>query len=68
MAKQMISIWIFIGMLLIIYGFLIMGQGVWELFNPPARPVVLAELHAPLWWGSLLLILGALLVGKNARW
>jgi hypothetical protein len=64
----MISIWIFIGTLLIVYGFLILGEGVWELFFPPARQVVLAELRAPLWWGSLLLIVGAVFVGKNSRW
>ena len=66
--NKMISIWIFIGILLIVYGFLIMGQGVWELFVPPARPVVLAELRAPLWWGSLMLIIGAVFVGANSRW
>ncbi len=64
----MISIWIFIGTLLIVYGFLIMGQGIWELFVPPSRPVILGELRAPLWWGSLLLIVGAVFVGKNSRW
>jgi hypothetical protein len=64
----MISIWIFIGALLMVYGLLIMGQGVWELFVPVAKPVVLAELRAPLWWGSLLLIVGAVFVGKNSRW
>ena len=47
-GKQMISIWIFIGFLLIAYGALIMGQGMWELFVPPAKPVVLAELRAVL--------------------
>ena len=64
----MISIWIFIGLLLIVYGFLIMGQGIVELFVPPVHPVVLAQLRAPLWWGSLLLILGAVFVGANSRW
>lgn len=64
----MISIWIFIGLLLIVYGFIIMGQGIVELFVPPVHPVVLAGLRAPLWWGSLLLILGAVFVGANSRW
>ena len=31
--KPMIQIWFFIGVLLILYGFLIMGQGMWELFT-----------------------------------
>ena len=67
-GRQMISIWVFIGILLIVYGALIMGQGMWELFVPPARPVVLAELRPALWWGSLMLILGAVFVGRNSRW
>jgi hypothetical protein len=53
-----ISIWFFIGGLLLIYGVLILGTGVFELFSPPARTVVLAELHAPIWWGALLVLLG----------
>jgi hypothetical protein len=67
-GRQMISIWIFIGLLLIVYGFLIMGQGMWELFVPPQKPVVLAELRAGLWWGALVLILGAVFVGANSKW
>ena len=64
----MISIWLFIGVLVIVYGFLILGQGMYEFFVPPAKPVVLAELHAGVWWGSLMLILGGVFVGKNATW
>jgi hypothetical protein len=67
-GKRMISIWIFIGLLLIAYGALIMGQGMWELFVPPAKPVVLGELRAGIWWGSLILILGAVFVGTNSKW
>ena len=37
-GKQMISIWLFIGLLLLVYGAMIMGVGMWELFSPPARP------------------------------
>jgi hypothetical protein len=40
----------------------------WELFVPPAKPVVLSELRAGIWWGSLILILGAVFVGANSRW
>ncbi|HNY40468.1 MAG TPA: hypothetical protein PKJ41_08730 [Bryobacteraceae bacterium] len=50
-----ISIWFFIGCLLTIYGVLITGAGLYELGSPPARTVVLAELHAPVWWGLLML-------------
>ena len=54
----MLSIWFFIGILLLIYGILILGSGIYELVNPPEHPVVLAELHAGIWWGALLTILG----------
>jgi hypothetical protein len=67
-GKQMISIWIFIGLLLVTYGFLIMGVGMYELFVPQAHPVVLAELRAPLWWGALILIFGGVLLGANSKW
>ena len=56
--KGMISIWFFIGVLLLFYGVVILAQGVYELGTPPAHPVVRAELHIGIWWGVLLLILG----------
>jgi len=56
----MISIWFFIGALLLAYGVLIFGAGVYELIAPPEHPVVLAELHAGVWWGALLIVLGGI--------
>jgi hypothetical protein len=53
-----ISIWFFIGVLLAAYGILITGSGIYGLFIPPEHPVVLAQLHAGIWWGALLLIIG----------
>ena len=53
-----LSIWFFIGWLLTAYGLLITGTGVYELVLPPARPPVLANLHATLWWGAILLVIG----------
>lgn len=56
----MISIWFFIGLLLLVYGMLILGAGVYDLVSPPEHPVVLANLHAGIWWGVLLVLLGGL--------
>ncbi len=56
----MLSIWFFIGVLLLAYGALICGAGIYELSNPPEHPVVHAELHAGIWWGALLLVLGGI--------
>jgi succinate dehydrogenase hydrophobic anchor subunit len=53
-----ISIWFFIGISLLVNGILITAAGVWQIYNPPANPVVLFNLHANVWWGALLLVLG----------
>jgi hypothetical protein len=57
--KHAVSIWFFIGIELVIYGLLIFGAGVYQLFVPPANPVVLFKLHAGVWWGAILFIGGA---------
>jgi divalent metal cation (Fe/Co/Zn/Cd) transporter len=56
--KHFISIWLFIGTLLLIYGVLILASGIYDLFYPPAHQTVLANLHAQIWWGAVLLVLG----------
>lgn len=53
-----IPIWFFIGVLLTIYGVMIFGYGLWELITGNIAHVVLARLHAPVWWGALMLVLG----------
>lgn len=60
-----IPIWFFIGILLLIYGGMILGYGLVELStgNYPAG-VQLTNLHAPIWWGGLLTILGLVYVVK----
>jgi hypothetical protein len=55
-----ISIWFFIGISLLVNGILIFGAGVYQYFNPPAKPLVLSQLHAGIWWGAILTLLGAL--------
>ena len=58
--KHFISIWLFIGSLLLVYGLLILGSGIYELSHPLQKP--LAELHAPIWWGALLIVLGVVYI------
>ena len=53
-----ISIWFFIGVALLVNGAIIFATGVYEIWNPPANPVVLFHLHASLWWGAVLLAAG----------
>jgi hypothetical protein len=58
MQSSQISIWFFIGVMLTIYGVLIFGWGVYELAAGTTAPVVLSGLHAPVWWGGGLALLG----------
>jgi hypothetical protein len=59
MTKQHpFSIWFVIGLLLNLYGVLILGSGLHDYFHPPANPVVLNRLHAGIWWGLLLIAMG----------
>jgi hypothetical protein len=53
---HIIPVWFFVGVLLFVYGVLIFGSGLAEWSHPP--DTVLAELHAPVWWGALLIVLG----------
>lgn len=59
-----ISIWFFIGLSLLVNGVLILGAGLYELWVPPIQPVVLGYLHAPIWWGALLAVTGAIYCRK----
>jgi hypothetical protein len=56
--KGMISIWFFIGALLLAYGIIITGAGIYEVVANVKPTVVHGELHAGIWWGGLLLVLG----------
>jgi hypothetical protein len=60
-----IPIWFFIGVLLLIYGAMILGYGVfeWATASYPLG-VQLTNLHTPVWWGGLLAALGLLYTVK----
>jgi hypothetical protein len=53
--KQEISVWFFIGVLLAIYGVLIVGA---TMASPPESNVVFSEYHIGMWWGALLFVMG----------
>ncbi|MFY9802568.1 MAG: hypothetical protein WA211_17850 [Candidatus Acidiferrales bacterium] len=59
-SDEPISIWFFIGISLFFNGVLILGAGIYQLFYPPAVPLVLANFHAGIWWGAVLLVAGLL--------
>jgi hypothetical protein len=54
-GKREISVWFFIGVLLLIYGILIAGAGVQ---SQPDPQVVFSEHRIGIWWGLLLFVLG----------
>jgi hypothetical protein len=55
-----ISIWFFIGSLLLIYGVVITIANVVDLISPnTGHQPVLSELHFGVWWGIVLIIIGA---------
>lgn len=60
---HMLPVWFFIGIILVIYGILIFATGIFEMSDLP--DTVLANLHAPIWWGILLAVVGAIFVQKH---
>jgi hypothetical protein len=56
MTERTISIWFFIGVLLAVYGVIILAAGIAD-WNEPAT-VVLANLHVSVWWGALMAGIG----------
>ena len=60
-----IPIWFFIGVLLVIYGSMILGYGVYEWLDRKLSAAgQLTNLHTPVWWGGLLAALGVFYVVK----
>jgi hypothetical protein len=59
-AGGSISIWFFIGVSLLFNGVLILAAGIYQYLRPPDARTVLFNLHAGIWWGAILTILGAI--------
>lgn len=58
MHGSKIPIWFFIGLMLLVYGVMILSYGVYEMVTCNFANVQLASLHTPVWWGALLLVIG----------
>ena len=56
-TEQALSIWFFVGTLMLACGVIIFGEGIYEFAHPPAT--VLAELHPAFWWGMGMTLFGA---------
>lgn len=58
--QHMLPVWFFIGLLLSIYGVIILATSLSEWSHPPA--VVLSKYHPGVWGGILLLLIGGFYV------
>jgi Na+/proline symporter len=57
--QKMLSIWFFVGLILVILGGIITATGVYFAFNPQHQ-TALSELNPSLWWGVVMLAGGLL--------
>lgn len=65
MHNSGIPIWFFIGVLLLLYGVLIVSYGFFELATGIYPPEVqLTNLHTPILWGGILALAGVFYVVK----
>ena len=55
-TEKMLSIWFFVGVLMLSCGLIIFGQGIYEFSHPAIT--VLANLHPAFWWGMVMTIFG----------
>ncbi len=58
--RSELPVWFFIGVLLLIYGVMLLAAGLYQLKHPPHT--VLVQYHATVWAGVVLLILGLVYV------
>jgi hypothetical protein len=56
-AAKLISIWFFVGVLMLSCGLIIFAQGLYEFSHPGTT--VLANLHPAFWWGMLMTLFGS---------
>jgi hypothetical protein len=56
-TEQSLSIWFFVGALMLACGAVIFCEGIYEFSHPPAT--VLANLHLAFWWGLLMTLFGS---------
>ncbi len=59
--KESLSIWFFVGLILTIYGIIVLIANIQALISPPVSThVVFENLHSGLWWGGMMILLGLL--------
>ena len=64
---QMKSIWYFVGLMLVIMGFIVLVSGIATALNPPETSTVLAETQPGIWWGAIMVSFGGFLFFKARK-
>ncbi len=60
-GPKSISIWFFIGSLLLIYGITVFIANIVDYLRPsPEQKVVLWNVHFGIWWGLVLIVVGTI--------
>lgn len=54
---HMLDIWFFVSLVLLCYGLILIGTGIYYLIIPYQK-TVLAHLHPNLWWGGIMFLGG----------
>ncbi len=55
--KEMLSIWVWVGLVLGVYGFLVTGMGIYYVFRPETLTAT-HDLNPSLWWGAVMTVTG----------
>lgn len=63
--KKMKPIWYFVGIVMLVMGGIILLEGIYEIVRHVESKTVLARLHPNLWWGGIMVIVGAVFILTN---
>jgi hypothetical protein len=55
---ESLSIWFFVGMMMLLYGIVLLPYGAWAWFSNHEANTVLHDLHPTFWWGVLITAFG----------
>jgi len=59
---KIIPVWFFVGLLLLVYGILILASGLMESGNAATTEAEKLKLAAPIWWGGVMTVFGGIYV------
>jgi hypothetical protein len=60
-----LPVWFFVGLIFVVYGVIILVTGFAEVSHPPHTE--LWQLRPAIWWGAVILVVGAFFVSRHGR-